>query len=61
MYSYLMMLSKIFCVQSQIKVDNCLKDLFRIFVYFLIDLDDNNIDNKAEISKLVNKMVLWLL
>lgn len=61
MYSYLKELTRLICNEPQLKISHCLKDLFRMLVYFLIDLDDNNIENKSEISKTVNKIILSLL
>lgn len=43
------------------RYSHCLKDLTRLLMYFLIDLDENAIDNKAEITKTVNKIILYLL
>ena len=62
MFSYIREFQKVLSPHSHPPpINTCLRDLFRILVYFLIDLDDHNIENKGEITKGVNKLILILL
>jgi hypothetical protein len=60
-FTYFRDLSKLFGSIDGSKYSHCLKDLARMMMYFLIDLDENVIDNKEEITKSTNKIILTIL
>jgi hypothetical protein len=60
-FTYFRELARLFNFSEGLKYSHCLKDLTRMLMYFLIDLDDNSIDNKDEITKTVNKIILFIL
>jgi hypothetical protein len=60
-FTYFRELARLFNGSEGLKYSHCLKDLTRMLMYFLIDLDENSIENKDEITKTVNKIILYIL
>lgn len=54
-------LAKVAAVGERSRFALHLKDLTRVLIYFLIDLDENSIDNKEQITRVVNRVILLLL
>jgi len=38
-----------------------LRNIMRLLIFFLVDLNDSRLDNKDELTKIINKTILLLL